>query len=64
MLTKYKDVRPKKGIKSPLKNVFLPAAHSDFFLLRIKKGSRWVRGHTPLENFWKFTCCNRHFSTF
>ena len=37
MLTKYKDVRPKKGMKSPLKNVFLPAAHSDFFPIENKK---------------------------
>ena len=27
MLTKYKDVRPKKGIKSPLKNVFMSAMY-------------------------------------
>ena len=27
MLTKYKDVRPKKGIKSPLENVFMSAAY-------------------------------------
>ena len=31
MLSKYKDVRPKKGTKSPLQNVFMSAAYSDFF---------------------------------
>ena len=31
MLTKYKDVRPKKGVKSPLKNVFMSAAYSEIF---------------------------------
>ena len=31
MLTKYKDVRLKKGVKSPLKNVFMPAPISIFF---------------------------------
>ena len=29
MLTKYKDVRPKKSVKIPLKNVFMSAAYSD-----------------------------------
>ena len=31
MLTKYKDVRPQKGVKNPLKNVFTFAAHSKIF---------------------------------
>ena len=31
MLNKYKDVRPKKDIKSPLKNVFMSAAYSEIF---------------------------------
>ena len=34
MLTKDEDVRPKKGIKSPLKNVFMSAAYLEIFLLR------------------------------
>ena len=31
MLTKYPDVRPKKGVKNPLKNVFMSAAYSENF---------------------------------
>ena len=31
MLTEYKDVRPKKDVKSPLKNVFMSAAYSVIF---------------------------------
>ena len=31
MLTKCKDVRPKKDVKSFLKNVFMSAAHSEVF---------------------------------
>ena len=31
MLTKYKNVRPKKGVKSPLKNVFMSAAYLRIF---------------------------------
>ena len=31
MLTKYKDVRPKKGVKSRLKNVFMSATYSEIF---------------------------------
>ena len=33
MLTrpKYKDIRPKKGVKSLLKNVFTSAAYSEIF---------------------------------
>ena len=29
-----------------------------------KKGSRGVWGHASPKNFWKFTYCNGHFSTF
>ena len=32
MLSEYKDIRPEKGVKSPLKNVFLSAINSEFFL--------------------------------
>ena len=42
MLAKYKDVRPKKGVKSPLKNVFMSAAYSGIFS---------VRGHQILTCF-------------
>ena len=35
MLTKYKDVRPRKSVKSPLKNVFMSAAYSEFFSGRV-----------------------------
>ena len=31
MLTKYKDVGSQKGVKSPLKNVFMSAAYSEIF---------------------------------
>ena len=31
MLTKYRDVRPQKDVRGPLKNVFMSAAHSEFF---------------------------------
>ena len=31
MLTKYKDVRPQEGVKSPLKNAFMSAAYSEIF---------------------------------
>ena len=31
MLTKYKEIRPKKDVKSPLKNVFMSAAYSEIF---------------------------------
>ena len=31
MLTKYKDIRPKKDVKSPLKNVFMSVAYSKIF---------------------------------
>ena len=34
MLTKYKDVKPKKDVKGPLKNVFMSAAYSEFFSVR------------------------------
>ena len=33
MLTKYKDVGPKKSVKGPLKNAFMSAAFSEFFSL-------------------------------
>ena len=31
MLTKDKDVRPKKDVKGPLKNVFMSVTYSEFF---------------------------------
>ena len=31
MLTKHKDVGPKKSVKSPLKNVFMPAEYLEIF---------------------------------
>ena len=31
MLTKYKDVRPKNCVESPLKNVFMSTAYSENF---------------------------------
>ena len=42
MLTKYKDVGPKKDVKSPLKNVFMSVAYSEIFS---------VRGHQILTYF-------------
>ena len=39
MLTKYKGVRPKKDVKSPLQNVFMSAACSKFFSVRGTKFS-------------------------
>ena len=31
MLTKYKDVKPKKDVKNSLKNVFMSATYSEIF---------------------------------
>ena len=45
MLTKYKDVRPKKDVKGPLKNVFLPAIYSEFFSVRGTEFSHIFQAH-------------------
>ena len=31
MLTKYKNIRPEKDVKGPLRNIFMSAAYSEFF---------------------------------
>ena len=46
MLTKYEDVKFKKGVKSPLKNVFMFAADSEIFS---------ERGHQNLTYFQAYS---------